>query len=417
MFSRCWREAAFRRGVSIASSLPRRIDWNLRDYGTGTWEGGDDPACDHTRKRHTKRSFQGGTCQAWVDEPAAIYPDTCGKCGARRRDKQLGLEPTVEAYVARMVEVFRLVREVLADHAVAFIKGGDTYFSGDAPRAVSYDTGGIIPEDSPGRDCPSESLCDACRGLADRSAHKDLSPVPTPALSPSSSSRGRRAKSNGRPANSGSSRRANRSAFATPGQPPEQDRGDGQPPAIPVSGGPGESSPPLREGSPPSSSESCGPSGDRSFLDGVPSSAHKSDAPAEPSDGKEGSASPCEGLENHSQDISACCSQCGASIQTPQTHINPHRTIVRNCSHQIQPGSLCLIPWRLALALQADGWLVRSVIVWSKPSPMPQSLSGWAWRRCRVKVKGVGNEADGWGRTSRVYDPAIGGQRYQSVQW
>lgn len=53
----------------------------------------------------------------------------------------------------------------------------------------------------------------------------------------------------------------------------------------------------------------------------------------------------------------------------------------------LDSGSLCLIPWRLALALQDDGWLVRSVVVWHKPAPMPASLSGWQWRRCRVKVK------------------------------
>lgn len=32
------------------------------------------------------------------------------------------------------------------------------------------------------------------------------------------------------------------------------------------------------------------------------------------------------------------------------------------------------IPWRVALALQADGWIVRSEIIWSKPNPMPASV-------------------------------------------
>lgn len=54
----------------------------------------------------------------------------------------------------------------------------------------------------------------------------------------------------------------------------------------------------------------------------------------------------------------------------------------------IPAGNLCLIPWRLALALQADGWIVRSVVCWAKAAPMPQSLSGWRWQKCRVKVKG-----------------------------
>jgi len=31
------------------------------------------------------------------------------------------------------------------------------------------------------------------------------------------------------------------------------------------------------------------------------------------------------------------------------------------------------VPWRLALALQEKGWLLRSDIIWSKPNPMPES--------------------------------------------
>jgi site-specific DNA-methyltransferase (adenine-specific) len=33
------------------------------------------------------------------------------------------------------------------------------------------------------------------------------------------------------------------------------------------------------------------------------------------------------------------------------------------------------IPWRVALALQADGWYLRSDIIWHKPNPMPESVS------------------------------------------
>jgi DNA modification methylase len=35
---------------------------------------------------------------------------------------------------------------------------------------------------------------------------------------------------------------------------------------------------------------------------------------------------------------------------------------------------LCMIPNRLAIALQEDGWWVRSEIVWHKPNPMPESV-------------------------------------------
>lgn len=33
------------------------------------------------------------------------------------------------------------------------------------------------------------------------------------------------------------------------------------------------------------------------------------------------------------------------------------------------------IPWRVAFALQADGWFLRQDIIWSKPNPMPESVT------------------------------------------
>ena len=33
------------------------------------------------------------------------------------------------------------------------------------------------------------------------------------------------------------------------------------------------------------------------------------------------------------------------------------------------------VPWRVALALQADGWYLRSDIIWNKPNPMPESVT------------------------------------------
>lgn len=36
---------------------------------------------------------------------------------------------------------------------------------------------------------------------------------------------------------------------------------------------------------------------------------------------------------------------------------------------------LCMIPNRLAIALQDDGWWVRSEIIWAKPNPMPESVT------------------------------------------
>lgn len=39
-----------------------------------------------------------------------------------------------------------------------------------------------------------------------------------------------------------------------------------------------------------------------------------------------------------------------------------------------KPKDLMGMPWRVAFALQADGWYLRSEIIWSKPNPMPESV-------------------------------------------
>jgi DNA modification methylase len=41
----------------------------------------------------------------------------------------------------------------------------------------------------------------------------------------------------------------------------------------------------------------------------------------------------------------------------------------------LKPKDLVGIPWRLAFALQADGWYLRQDIIWAKPNPMPESVT------------------------------------------
>ncbi len=41
----------------------------------------------------------------------------------------------------------------------------------------------------------------------------------------------------------------------------------------------------------------------------------------------------------------------------------------------IKPKDLLGIPWRVAFALQADGWYLRQDIIWHKPNPMPESVT------------------------------------------
>jgi DNA modification methylase len=41
----------------------------------------------------------------------------------------------------------------------------------------------------------------------------------------------------------------------------------------------------------------------------------------------------------------------------------------------VKPKDLIGVPWMVAFALRADGWYLRSDIVWSKPNPMPESVT------------------------------------------
>lgn len=47
----------------------------------------------------------------------------------------------------------------------------------------------------------------------------------------------------------------------------------------------------------------------------------------------------------------------------------------RRRSGDLQPKNLLGMPWRIAFALQAAGWILRSAIAWHKPNAMPESVT------------------------------------------
>jgi len=56
-------------------------------------------------------------------------------------------------------------------------------------------------------------------------------------------------------------------------------------------------------------------------------------------------------------------------------------------SANLKPKDLVGIPWRVAFALQSDGWYLRQEIIWSKPNPMPESVQGSHFYRHRVTIE------------------------------
>ena len=57
------------------------------------------------------------------------YKFKCGKCGAVRKDQQIGLEETPQDYIDKMVEVFRELRRVLRHDGTLWLNLGDSYCS------------------------------------------------------------------------------------------------------------------------------------------------------------------------------------------------------------------------------------------------------------------------------------------------
>jgi DNA modification methylase len=68
-----------------------------------------------------------------------------------------------------------------------------------------------------------------------------------------------------------------------------------------------------------------------------------------------------------------------AANRSHQVIDNKHIYVGNNGSMSVPPGlkpkDLCMMPARLAMALQADGWYLRSDIIWHKPNPMPESVT------------------------------------------
>lgn len=52
----------------------------------------------------------------------------------------------------------------------------------------------------------------------------------------------------------------------------------------------------------------------------------------------------------------------------------PGAVVLRRAPVGFRPKDLLMIPARVALALQADGWYLRSHCIWHKPNPMPESV-------------------------------------------
>ena len=107
--------------------------WGLRDYGTAKWEGGDEQ-CDHQVGRFEYPATEKQKSNAGSASHQA--KDVCPKCGAKRIDKQFGLEKTPEEYVSKLVEIFHEVKRVLKRDGTVWLNLGDSYAGGGGISGV-----------------------------------------------------------------------------------------------------------------------------------------------------------------------------------------------------------------------------------------------------------------------------------------
>jgi DNA modification methylase len=135
---------------SVATSPPY---YGLRDYGLPPLVWGGDAEHAHewktagtTRRGTLNEGFNHRWNPAWTEGGAQVdarplevaHGNSCF-CGAWLGS--LGLEPTPDAYVEHLVEVFRHVRRVLRDDGVVWLNLGDSYNNRSVARQSSHQTG------------------------------------------------------------------------------------------------------------------------------------------------------------------------------------------------------------------------------------------------------------------------------------
>jgi len=98
--------------------------WNLRDYQTDLWEGGNID-CDHKIPINEvdPKNPQG------TSHNVRFIKENCYKCGAKRIDKQIGLESDFRTYIINLCDIFDEIKRILKKDGTCFVNLGDTYMN------------------------------------------------------------------------------------------------------------------------------------------------------------------------------------------------------------------------------------------------------------------------------------------------
>lgn len=343
--------------------------WGLRDYGLPPSVWGGDAGCAHEWEDATyqRRSNDGGedgrkqtTNVGAIGRDAPVDNAFCSRCGAWRGC--LGLEPAPELFVEHLVAVFREVRRVLRPDGTCWVNLGSSYASSTSSqsqsrpgmRAPACDSGGIAPPGSLGAD-PASCDCDGehqgeIPSRRDHIVHSDRCEQPG-------------------------------------GQPTwlkdhDSERLDCGPASL------GASLPGAQASTIPSSSanaqDACGPACVASGCRSVPQTSGDDDLQCAHRDAvldKPGTSGRSQPSADRRSDKAPWDSACGDPSCKGDCGICwAHYTIPLL---KFKAKDLVSVPWLVALALQADGWYLRSSIIWAKGlsfcpeyagSSMPESV-------------------------------------------
>ena len=283
---------------------------------------------------------------------------------------QLGLEATPELYVAKMVEVFREVKRVLKDDGTLWLNLGSSYWSDPAKggsgtptgrngrgegyargqRATAYDISDKAPGDFQVHGCLCENLCGVCRVVYQSTTHTDALLVSMLTASLSSPTHGHRESLSDHLPTSGSSVQENRTASSTRRQSNTVARESERLSVLLLS---------MIGGSSPQLLDEC-----------LQRANH-------------GECLLCghslTGCAPVSEDRKVCTcdteKRLGASVDGMLDTASSGLAYPHSTTTSFKAKDMVPIPWMVAMALQADGWYLRSDIIWAKPNPMPESVT------------------------------------------
>jgi len=293
------------------------------------------------------RDMPDGLVQTCVTSPPYFGLRDYGHAG------QIGLEPTPDEFIAKLVTVFREVRRVLRDDGTLWLNLGSSYASGDKTpnqsllrqRVPSCGKRGTAPQGSQGADRACLDSCDEPQGATH--CHHESS-----ARTGQSS---RQAAQQIEPTTQGSEHsgfdQSSRLTFQT---------GDHQSTT-------GATSQNVQDALLLSDEALVCQQEPRTSLRDAQECADKSACTCGTSRMLQPLAVHTKGKESF---FSACrrsdcngigmCGYCFSSLTTASLNIKQKDELN--------------IPHLVAMALQADGWILRQTICWSKPNPMPESV-------------------------------------------